>query len=190
MRAQCRSRVGTAGRRCATHNVRVFHMLLTTHRSSARALQVSCCNLGLRDSLGLEAGCACLALEGGVPPVLDCIVCAPWQELGDCGPLVAVRLMCLGNNTWVRCCQDAAYMAICMSAGHCRRDCRKHGTLSEDELRTLAHSQLCVGSTQCLTLMITASSHSEKAPFFTAGLRWFHHLQTVRAHNSNSPESR
>lgn len=89
-----------------------------------------------------------------------------------------------GNNSWVRCCQDAAYMAICMSAGHCRRDCRKHGTLSEDEQRTLAHSQLCVGSTQCLTLIITASSHSEKAPFFTAGLRWFHHLQTVRAHNS------
>jgi hypothetical protein len=26
-------------------------------------------------------------------------------------------------------------------------------------------------------LMMTASSHSENAPFFTAGLRWFHHLQ-------------
>ena len=31
------------------------------------------------------------------------------------------------------------------------------------------------------TLMITASSHSEKEPFLTAGLRWFHQLFGRRA---------
>lgn len=41
-------------------------------------------------------------------------------------------------------------------------------------LRCLTH---VVSTSCCRTLMITASSHSEKAPFFTAGFRWFHHLQ-------------
>lgn len=36
------------------------------------------------------------------------------------------------------------------------------------------------------TLMITASSHSEKLPFFTAGLRWFHHLRPLRGSSASA----
>lgn len=52
----------------------------------------------LRHSLGLEAGCACLALEGGVPPVLDCVVCAARQQLCNGRPLVAIGLVGLDDD--------------------------------------------------------------------------------------------
>ena len=37
------------------------------------------------------------ALEGGVPPVLDGVVCAAGEQLGDVGPPVAILGMCLDN---------------------------------------------------------------------------------------------
>lgn len=36
-----------------------------------------------------------LAAESGVPMVLNCVVCAPFQQLGQRSPLVGVDLLCL-----------------------------------------------------------------------------------------------
>jgi hypothetical protein len=55
---------------------------LDRHLSSSTATAESCNHLDT-NSLLTQASGACFALECGVPPVLDCIVCAPWQELGN-----------------------------------------------------------------------------------------------------------
>lgn len=46
--------------------------------------------------LVIQRGVVVLTLEGAVPVVLDAIVCAPWQQLGNHRPLVAV---CLSQAT-------------------------------------------------------------------------------------------
>lgn len=61
-------------------------------------------------SLVLQRSVGGLSLQGRVPSVLDCIVCAAWEQLRDNGPLVAIDLMCLWKQEYdgrTRCCDDA-----------------------------------------------------------------------------------